>query len=245
MKHAAPRRWPMSGRLTAVVAVALVVLAGGGLALYSASGASGSSGTTVAADPAAATASTAAPTTTTTAPPTTTTTAQVAGSQLPPGPHTLYVLGDSVILGAKAQVPAALTGWDVTFDAKESRRIDQGIDIVRAKGGAVGRVLVVHLCTNWGGGDYRAEAEQLLGSLHGVDRVVWVTCTPWLPAVADADAVIASLPQTHPNVVVADWGPASATPGYTYDDHLHLRPEGAQALAQLVASVVGPAPAPG
>ena len=62
----------------------------------------------------------------------------------------------------------------------------------------MGRVLVVHLCTNWGGGDYRAAADRLLGSLVGVERVVWVTCTPWLPAVADADAVIRSLPGLAP-----------------------------------------------
>jgi hypothetical protein len=194
-------------------------------------------------------ATTAAPTTTTEAPTTTTTAPPppppaVPGSQLPPGPNTLYVLGDSVILGAQATVPAALAGWDVTFDAKESRRIDQGTGIVQARGGAMGRVLVVHLCTNWGGGDYRAAAEGLLASLSGVDRVVWVTCTPWLPAVGDADEVIRSLPAQHPDVVVADWAAASGAPGYTYSDGLHLRPEGAAALAQLVASTVGPPPAP-
>ena len=183
-------------------------------------------------------------TTTTTEPPTTTTTAQVPGSQLPPGPNTVYVLGDSVTLGAQNQVPAALPGWDVTFDAKESRRIDQGIGIVQSQGGAVGRVLVVHLCTNWGGGDYRAAAEQLLGSLDGVDRVVWVTCTPWNGAVGEADAVITSLPESHPQVVVADWGAVSGTPGYTYSDDLHLQTPGAEALGQLIADALGPAPAP-
>jgi len=41
---------------------------------------------------------------------------------------------------------------------------------------------------------------------------------------------------------VADWAAISATPGYTYADGLHLRPEGAAALAGLVATAVGPAP---
>jgi hypothetical protein len=187
---------------------------------------------------------TAAPTTTTTTePPTTTTTAQVAGSPVGPGANTLYVLGDSVILGAQTTVPPALVGWDVTFDAKESRRIDQGIGILQAKGGQVGRVLVVHLCTNWGGGDYGAAADQLLGSLVGVDRVVWVTCTPWIPAVGSADDAIKALPSRHPNVVVADWAAWSASAGFTYNDGLHLQPTGARAMAMLVAAAVGPAPA--
>ena len=90
----------------------------------------------------------------------------MAGSPLPPGANTIYVLGDSVILGAQTTVPPTLAGWQVTFDAKESRRIDQGTAIVAARGGAMGRVLVVHLCTNWGGGDYRAAAERLLAQLR-------------------------------------------------------------------------------
>ena len=127
-------------------------------------------------------------------------------------------------------MPPFLVGWSVTFDAKESRRIDQGTAIVQARGGAMGRVLVVHLCTNWGGGDYGAAAGRLLDSLVGVERVVWVTCTPWLPAVADADAAIRALPASHPEVVVADWAAVSGTPGYTYSDGLHLRPDGATGL---------------
>ena len=188
----------------------------------------------------------AAPTTTTTAAPTTTTTwRDVAGTQLSPGASTIYVLGDSVMLGTKAQMPVALDGWNLTFDSKESRRIDQGTDIVIEHKGAMGRVLVVHLCTNWGSGDYGAAADRLMAELHGVQRVVWVTCTPWTGQVGEADAAIRALPERYPNVLVADWAAISKTPGYTYDDTLHLRTEGAVALAALVRSVVGPAPLPG
>lgn len=183
------------------------------------------------------------PSTTTTVIPTTTTMRRdVPGSQLPPGPATIYVLGDSVTLGAQVQMPLALAGWTTTFDAKESRRIDQGTDIVASRGGAMGRVLVVHLCTNWGNGDYGASAAKLMAQLKGVDRVVWVTCTPWLPAVGQADDAIRALADQYPNVVVADWAAISATPGYTYNDGLHLMTPGAEALAGLIAKTVGPAP---
>ena len=82
-------------------------------------------------------------------------------------------------------------------------------------------------------------------SLVGVERVVWVTCTPWLPAVGDADErhPRAARPR-HPEVVVADWAAVSGTPGYTYSDGLHLKPAGATGLAWLIADAVGPAPAP-
>ncbi len=241
---------PRSRALRVVVAVALTLAlavataACGSAAGYSADP-SGDDAVVITMAPPTTTTTTAPPTTTTTEPPTTTTTApppRIAGSPLGPGARTLYVLGDSVTLGAQTAVPPALAGWDVTFDAKESRRIDQGTTIVQEHGGAMGRVLVVHLCTNWGGGDYRAAADRLLGSLVGVERVVWVTCTPWLPAVADADAVIRSLPASHPGVVVADWAAVSGTPGYTYSDGLHLMPGGAAGLAQVIAAAVGPPP---
>lgn len=186
--------------------------------------------------------------TTTTAIPTTTTTAlkrAIAGSQLSPGPNTIYVLGDSVTLGAQSQIPAALPSWKVTFDAKESRRIDQGDDLLAGRSSPIARVLVVHLCTNWGGGDFRAAAAKLMNAAKGVERVVWVTCYPWLPAVDSANAVITALPSEYPNVLVVDWASAAKTPGYTYDDHLHLKTPGAVALASLLSETVGPAPIPG
>ena len=71
---------------------------------------------------------------------------------------------------------------------------------------------------------------------------MWVTCTPWLPAVDVADDAIRSLPASDPRVVVADWALYSGAPGFTYDDGLHLKPGGAAALAKLVSAVVGPAP---
>ena len=184
--------------------------------------------------------------TTTTALPTTTTMKRaVAGSQLPPGTNTIYVLGDSVTLGTQAQMPTALASWKLTYDAKESRRIDQGADVIAAHAAPISRVLVVHLCTNWGGGDFKAAAITFAAAAKGVERVVWVTCVPWLPAVADADAVIKALPNEYPNVVVADWAAIAGSPGFTYDDKLHLKTPGAEALAALIASTVGPAPLPG
>lgn len=184
-------------------------------------------------------------TTTTVAPTTTTMKRAVAGSQLSPGTNSIYVLGDSVTLGAEVQLSAALSSWKMTYDEKESRRIDQGVDLVGSRAAPIARVLVVHLCTNWGGGDFHAAAVKLMAAAKNVERVVWVTCVPWLPAVGAADAVIKALPDEYPNVVVADWAAVAGTPGYTYDDQLHLKTPGAEALAALIAATAGPAPLPG
>jgi len=163
---------------------------------------------------------------------------------LPPGATTVLVVGDSVILGAEVQVPAALAGWKVTFDAKESRRIQAGIALLKARKGPTPRVVVIHLCTNWAEAGYAKQIDDTMAELEGVDRVVWVTCEPWRLEVAAANADIKAAADRYPNLVVADWAALAERPGYSYSDHLHLKTPGAVALAALVAEKVGPAPRP-
>ncbi len=180
------------------------------------------------------------PTTTTTPPNGTTSTVPAA---LGSGPATLFVLSDSVILGAQPQIQAALPGWQVTFDSKVSRSIYAGVSILAQRTGPRPRVVVIHLCTNWSQTTFGHEIDQAMAALSGVDRVIWVTCTPWNPGVISADAAIGTASvQYRPRVVVADWAAISATPGYTYNDGLHLKTAGAQAMARLIAPLVGPAP---
>lgn len=174
--------------------------------------------------------------------PATTTTVDPRLEPLGPGANTVYVVGNSVILGAETQVPEALPGWKVTFDAKESRRIQAGISLLKAHKGPAPRVVVVHLCTNWAEPDYAAQIDDAMAVLDGVDRVVWVTCEPWRSEVAAADADIRAAVDRYPNLVVADWAKVADHPGYAYSDHLHLKTPGAEALAALVADAVGPAP---
>ncbi len=155
----------------------------------------------------------------------------------------MYILSDSVILGAQPQIQAALPGWQVTFDSKVSRSIYAGISILQHLTGPPPQVVVIHLCTNWGQTTFSHEIDEAMAALPTVPRVIWVTCTPWNGGVISADAAIgvASV-QYKPRVVVADWGAISATPGYTYSDGLHLRPAGAEAMARLLAPLIGSAP---
>ena len=180
----------------------------------------------------------------TTIPPTTTTTIPAIELPLPPGDNSVYILGDSVILGTQYVIDQVLAGWRVTLDGRVSRRMDQGLDIVASKGGNLGRVVVVHLCTNWFGGDYAAAAEQLISMLHGVDRIVWSTCVPWVGEINEANDAIRALASRHPNLAVIDWAAIAGTPGYTAGDGLHLQGQGQYALAELVAGAIGPAPPP-
>lgn len=174
----------------------------------------------------------------------TTTTVPAIDLPLPAGANSVYILGDSIILGTQYVIDETLAGWQVTLDAKVNRRMDQGLDLVRSKGGNLGRVVVVHLCTNWYGGDYGAAAETLIASLQGADRIVWSTCVPWVGAINAANDAIRELPARHPNLAVVDWAAIAGTPGYTAGDGLHLQGQGQYALAGLLAEAIGPAPPP-
>ena len=233
----------------------------------------------------ATTATTSAPTTT--VPPSSTSTS----STLPPlpepspalsspGDNRVLVVGDSVILGAATDVPRELVGWNVTFDARESRFVNNGVALLqqrkadvdglraldRAKveqaytdagkpappapaplsvSGALGRVVVIHLCTNYqAGGGFASYIEAFMDYLDGVERVVWVTCGEWSPGQTEANEAIRAAAANHPSIVVADWARYSAGPGYTYDDGIHLTETGRAELAKVVAAAVGPAPQP-
>lgn len=185
-----------------------------------------------------------------------------------------------MILGAEANLPGALKGWDVTFDAKESRFIFKGLDELKSKvaeakkkhdddraqaeqsardagqpppartpdptpASAIGRVVVIHLCTNYEAtGAFAGWIDQYMNYLKDVDRVVWVTCVEWSKGQVEANKAMHAAASKYPNYVVADWAPFARTPGYAYADGIHLQGPGRQALAEVVARAVGPAPAP-
>lgn len=224
---------------------------------------------------------------TTTVPESTTSTASTLpplpepSSPLPsPGDNRVLVIGDSVILGAATDVPRDLVGWNVTFDARESRFINNVVGVIdqhkadvdglraldRAKveqayadagqspppapkaltlPEAIGRVVVIHLCTNYAaGGGFAGYIDAVMARLDGVERVVWVTCGEWSPGQTEANEAIRAAAAADPTIVVADWARYATGPGYTYEDGIHLTETGRAQLAALVARAVGPAPQP-
>ena len=232
-------------------------------------------------------------TSTTSTAPTTTVAPSTAStaSTLPPLPapspalsspvdNRVLVLGDSVILGAATDVPRELLGWNVAFDAVESRFINNSVAVLRqhkadvdglraldrakveqayADAGkepppapkpltlteAIGRVVVIHLCTNYAaGGGFASYIDSFMAAADGVERVVWVTCGEWSPGQTEANDAIRTAAAADPRIVVADWARYASGPGYTYEDGIHLTETGRAELAKLVAAAVGPAPQP-
>jgi hypothetical protein len=257
MQRRSPTRSPLlAGALTAGAVLGSIALAGCG---SSEPGAEPATTTT------AAPTTTEAPTTTTTAPTSTTgggsstsTTVAVAGmpdvevTALGKGGTEVYVIGDSVLLGAKEEVPAELEGWDVTMDAEGSRRLTQAIPDIE-ENGADARVVVINLGNNYipneaspgGATTFAEQIDETMEALPDVDRVVWVTVAEVSDSRRAINEAIRDAADEYDNAVVLDWAAVvEANPGNEEiaGDALHLGAAGQQAIAELISMGVGPAP---
>lgn len=182
-------------------------------------------------------------TTTTTAPPATSAPTSTA-APVPPPPRaagrSVFVLGDSALLGARETVPAALPGWDVTFDAVGSRRLPQGIEVLRSRRSEIDAVVVIqqgnnHLASE---GSFGAQIDQAMQVLEGVDRVVWLTVAEKWPSRVEVNQHIRAAAGRWPQIVVAEWAPLIAAHPEYAEDMLHLSGTGRIAIAELIAGAV-------
>ena len=168
-------------------------------------------------------------TTTSTAPTTTTTTVPVPVA----GPVT--AVGDSIMLDIQPELTVDVPG--VTVDGLVSRQFEAGIGVVQADraAGTLGRVLVVELGTN--GSVEPSDIDAMMQAASGVARVVFVNvCVP-RPWAAPDNAVLAAGVARYPGLaVLADWNAlATPHPEWFTADQVHLNPDGAAALAALIA----------
>lgn len=173
--------------------------------------------------------------------------AAVLPPPLPPGASSVFVEGDSVLLGTTETLPAALYGWIVTMDTVGSRRLAQAIPILQQRRGEIGRVVVIQLGNNYipgEGGSYGSQIDQTMAVLDGVDRVVWLTISEALgPTRVEINHEIRAAASRWSNLVVAEWAPMVAEhPEYAPGDGLHLTQSGRLAISDLIARHVGPAP---
>jgi hypothetical protein len=157
----------------------------------------------------------------------------------------VYVIGDSVLLGAESSVPAALKGWRVTMNCVESRRLPQELPVMRAARSHMGSVVVIQAGNNYIAGEDGSFGHQINQAMHilkGVQRVVWVTVAKKWPSRAAIDRQIHAAAHRWSRIEVANWAPIAAHhPSYTYDG-LHLTPDGQLAMAKVIAQTVGRAP---
>jgi len=134
----------------------------------------------------------------------------------------------------------APTIGNIEVDAEVGRQVSTAIDILRTYRDAdrLGEVLVVHMGNN---GTFSAgQFDEMMGVLADVRRVVFVNLKVSRNWEGSNNTVLAEGVTRYPNAVLADWHAASVDrPDFFWDDGIHLRPEGAQAYAQLISASVG------
>lgn len=146
----------------------------------------------------------------------------------------VLVIGDSVTLGAKADLEATIPG--VYVDAMESRGIEKAsviLDSVAASG-SIPPVVVVSLATNQRTfTDYIMQ--QVVDSARG-STVIFVTgYASEAQSRETQNAAIMNFANSHENVYYADWWSIAVMhPELLYDDHIHLNFEGRRAYANLI-----------
>jgi hypothetical protein len=144
-------------------------------------------------------------------------------------------IGDSVMLDAQPY----LAQYGITVNAVVGRQFYQGITLVqtlRATGMLPGR-LVIGLGTN---GPISSQLfDEMMGTLRGEQRVVFVTVKEPNFWQDEVNAVLRAGVARWSNARLADWYAISApNPDWFAADGIHVGPEGARAYAQIIANAL-------
>lgn len=151
-----------------------------------------------------------------------------------PNDAKVLVIGDSVALGAKAEMESIIP--DVYVNAEESRGIEKAVPILNqvAASGKIPQVVIVSLTTN-----ERYFSDDLMQGIVDAargSRVIFVTgyAGPDQPRETQNEA-IRNFANSHDNVYYADWWQIAHDDwDLMYADHIHLDIEGRSVFAQLL-----------
>jgi formylglycine-generating enzyme required for sulfatase activity len=190
----------------------------------------------------------------------------------PRWPKQLYVLGDSVMLGAKPYLAKAFPDWQVTFAGRPALMVRKALEELPP--GPLGSVAVVALGYNslwqkdrqnfqfWSD-RFDKNIEDMLAALkqRGVHKIVWVLLREVTPELIPNNGAataqyqkyswyfpyvnerLRAAKERHPDLALADWTTAARVSGITYDA-IHLNPRGGDLMVNVVRVAVGLDPLP-
>ncbi|MCX6525747.1 MAG: hypothetical protein NTX58_13465 [Actinobacteria bacterium] len=191
-----------------------------------------------------------------------------SGMKLDPSwPKTLTLLTDSVGLGVKDALPAALPDWQVDVRGRPAFMLKAANAELAADPAPVGSVVVVALGYNslWGqdraqydtwAAQFNREADALIATLRekGAKKIVWVTLRDPDPSLIPPSALaqaqkynwyfpyvneqLDALVVRDPVIALADWAAVSNLPGLTYDA-IHLKTLGAKLMVETMKAGIG------
>jgi peptidoglycan/LPS O-acetylase OafA/YrhL len=155
----------------------------------------------------------------------------------PVGAIAVLAIGDSVMIGAAAQMQESIPG--LAIDAAQGRQSWSAVEILRpyVVAGRVRGTVVIHL-----GNNYTFTPQQVEGIMQvlaGARNVIFVNVKVPRSWEAATNEALAAAPGLYTGVALVDWHAASVNhPEYFWEDGMHLRPEGAAVYARLIAAAV-------
>jgi lysophospholipase L1-like esterase len=163
----------------------------------------------------------------------------------------LLVIGDSILASISSRHGNQLCerlvprGWAVEVDAEAGQHVEFGRQVLRRRLDAGWDAAVIMLGSNYGEDPefYASELDAMLDELDPMP-VVLVNVTEFKPDRAEVNYVIQAGANRHDNVRVVDWASRTRDAAELLgDDGLHLSELGREALASMIATAVGRAPA--
>jgi hypothetical protein len=145
---------------------------------------------------------------------------------------------------ASTYLPDEMPEWSLTVDTKVGRFTDQGVDVTErwlTRKKAVGEIAVVGLGNNYGGDEdaFATSIDEMMELLADVDHVIWFNVAEYREEQEEVNEQLRLATERHPDLVIVDWNTwYESEPDFTGADDLHLTPEGALAMASLLADAV-------
>ena len=165
-----------------------------------------------------------------------------APTSTPASPRALVLIGDSLAEGIEPYLPGLLPGWSVRIDAKTSRPLATGMQILAATNVSGPAVLAFSLFTNDSPGNVSALESAVRTSLQRAGPngcAVWATIRrPPYNGVsyAAANRRLKQLAASNPRLRVVPWAETSrANPSWIAGDGVHATSTGYRARAQMYA----------
>jgi hypothetical protein len=173
--------------------------------------------------------------------------------------RSLFLVADSVALGAAPAIRAAFAGWSVAIEGHQGIFTDDAAELAWAHRDEVGDLAVVATGYNypvWNPALFDGWIDQMMGRLvdGGARHVFWLTLrepplgehgvvSVWEKSgIADhypqANAQLRAATTRWPQLALADWNAVAGAPGLTWDG-LHVTPAGGAAMADLLVDEVG------
>ena len=168
--------------------------------------------------------------------------------------HRLFVVSDSVVLGAASAIHNAFGGWNVTIIGRSGLFANDAAELVWNDRAAVGKVAVVAVGYNypvWNPALFDTWIDQMMTRVTaaGAEHVLWVTLRNLVPGqdpirsvweqtgiyrhYPEANAKLVAAIARWPQLQLVDWSTVGAGQGLTWDS-IHLNPTGAKLMAGLI-----------